>query len=144
MVGSDKDHATPHAVILCDCKHLGSQSRKVILEHGVLSNVGWGRAFIHLTTWVQRLMEEDVDMLQAMPSSTYARDEDPDFHILCASLRIPTSPTGVGIRTLTQNSLSNSATLGGILRIDNTLYGITVGHMFEESRSHGMTLEEEL
>lgn len=83
-------------------------------------------------------------MLHAMPSSTYARDEDPDFHILCASLRIPASPTGIGIRTLTQNSLSNSATVGGILRIDNTLYGITVGHMFEESRIHGMTLEEEL
>lgn len=62
MVGSDKDHTTPHAVILCDCKHLGSQSRKVILEHGVLSNLGWGRAFIHLTTRVQRLMEEDVDV----------------------------------------------------------------------------------
>lgn len=145
MVGPDEDHANPHAVILCECKDFGSKSREVILEHGILSDVGWGRAFLHLTTRVQRPMEEEDDMLHALSDSTYEpRHGELGSQVLCASLQLPASPTGVGIRTSTRNSSSKFATLGGILTIDGKLYGITVAHIFDESGSHGMISEEEL
>lgn len=71
-VRPDEDHATPHPVILSDCKYLSSKSREVILEHGVLSDIGWGRAFLHLTSTVHRLMDEAV-LLSFTHSRVYAR-----------------------------------------------------------------------
>ncbi|KAL3472852.1 hypothetical protein BJX99DRAFT_208325 [Aspergillus californicus] len=142
MVGPDQDHATPHVAIICDDSYFGNKARKVILEHGVLRQVGWGRACLHFPTGVFPLMEGDDDILHTMPGHYTPRDAEADFRILCASLNLPVSPMGVGIIAQSQ-AFSNTSTLGGLLKVDDAMYGLSVAHIFEKGQCHNITAEGE-
>jgi hypothetical protein len=142
MVGPDKDHATPHAAIICDDSFFGNKARNAILEHGVLRQVGWGRACSHFPMGIFPLMEGDGDIVHTISGNYTPRDAKANFSVLCASLSLPASPMGVGIIAQSRE-FSNTSTLGGLLEVDHATYGLSVAHIFEKGQCHSITTKIE-
>jgi hypothetical protein len=87
-------------------------------------------------------MEGDDDILHTMSGNYTPRDAEVDSRVLCASLNLPTSPMGVGIIAQSRD-FSNASTLGGLLKVDDAMYGLSVAHIFEKGQRHSMTAKRD-
>src|SRR5204863_4871805 len=78
MVGVDRGHANPHAAIVCGEKYFSKEARRIVLQHRILQEVGWGRAFLCLQANIERPVVvqggDDPDPALSTDESSTARE----------------------------------------------------------------------
>jgi hypothetical protein len=133
MVGKDQNHAAPHVAMICSDTTFSKAAQKVVLEHSILKDVGWGRAFILLRNHIQQPMKiaesSNLNRMDVFISNG-------DFTQLRSGSAIVTAE-------------GRKSTLGGFLMIQTQEEGeivercmaLTVAHVFQEQTNHQQFVE---
>ena len=125
MLGPSMDCAHPTAVILCNESVLLKRIMRIILEHNFLGDQGFDLKGIPACN--VRLLWDAVTPLND-PTTSYtgpsseAKGHDPDEYscFICSS-------------GLIHHDSGRSATLGGVLEVEGTTFGLTAGHVLNDA-----------
>ena len=127
MIGTDTDHAHPHVVVICRERFLRDKVQEIVLRHGLLRRVGWGRAFL-------RFKAEIEQPAGASPQNENLATVDLEEHVVYSiAKKLPQNLCGTGIEIRMGERPWRTATMGGIVEIDEKYYGLTVAHVFREN-----------
>ncbi|KAG7008564.1 hypothetical protein G7Y79_00005g017050 [Physcia stellaris] len=127
MLGPSMDCAHPTAVILCNESVLLKRIMRIILEHNFLGEKGFDLKGIPACN-VRLLWDPDAVTPLKNPTISYtgrsseAKGHDPDKYpcFICSSGMI-------------HHDSGRSATLGGVLQVDGTTFGLTAGHILNNA-----------
>ena len=133
MVGLTQDRASPHVAILCKEKWFRTQARHIILEAGIIQDTGWVGC-IRLPYEIRQngdtspKPKNTAEIQPFQESSSSMRDQ----HTV-AILNFPKNteiPCGLRIAISGIDGYVRMATLGGIIEINEALFGLSVSHAF--------------
>ncbi|CAD6575078.1 MAG: hypothetical protein ASARMPRED_007045 [Alectoria sarmentosa] len=133
MVGLTQDRASPHVAILCKEKWFRTQARHIILEAGIIQDTGWVGC-IRLPYEIRQngdtspKPKNTAEIQPFQESSSSMRDQ----HTV-AILNFPKNteiPCGLRIAISGIDGYVCMATIGGIIEINETLFGLSVSHAF--------------
>lgn len=133
MIGMMQERASPHVAVLCKEKWFRTQARHIILEAGFLQDRGWVGC-IKLPCEIRQNGETSPTpkssvKIGVLQKSTFSRRNQHNVAIsnLPRSTRIP---CGLRIAISGMNGYVRMATLGGIIEINEALFGLSVSHAF--------------
>ena len=148
LLGWSKSHAAPHVIFLCSLGQtsFSKTARKIVLEHKLLTSIGWGPSFtcLRLRCGVRQFMQR-----QRQPSGLekpksgsgkYSGESLEEkwrpngllvqhlhgIQIFGAADTWPNNVCGLRFATPSQQR----ATIGGAVEVDGKYYGLSVAHVF--------------
>jgi hypothetical protein len=125
MIGPNTGHAHPHVLIICREKFLRDKVRHIVLNHGLLRRVGWGKAILAYEAEIEQ-------PAGASPLNENLTTQNQDEHIVYSiNKQLPQNLCGTGIEIRIGTPPWRTATMGGIIEIDGKYYGLTVAHVFQ-------------
>lgn len=140
MIGLSKSFASPHAAIICQNDHVRKAARRIVLKHGILEAVGWGQAFLCLKANVTQHSDLQVNfptrsggissghfLMSELITESYSK-----FRISCSKSERVWSPVGAAITVTATGRHRQRATMGGVVKMNDTIYGMTAAHAFRE------------
>lgn len=125
MIGPNTGHAHPHVLIICRERFFGDKVRRIVLGHGLLSRVGWGKAIFAFQAEIEQ-------PAGASPSNENLTVLNQEEHIVYSiNKQLPQNLCGTGIEIRIGTPPWRTATIGGMIEIDEKFYGLTIAHVFQ-------------
>ncbi|KEZ41458.1 hypothetical protein SAPIO_CDS7599 [Scedosporium apiospermum] len=128
LLGPDQAHATPHAAILCDTPWFRKAIGSVFIKSGLLLPAGF-KCFG---------LPDRVDLYMAPAGSVWGSSHSgprPLIRLNDFDIRTPAqyqSTNGLSIEILLDSTIVGSATIGGVVEIGKSTFGMTVRHTFRD------------
>ena len=138
LVGTSQDRASPHVAVCCAHRWYASGIRTLILESQILGN---GK-FKHFKACFIVI----VNIIQPGPAATSTWGSLPpsltELEFYLDTNDLPGAFCGAKVNTQVSGSLSQVATVGGIVQVGERYLGMTVAHIFHTDPHTALLVED--